>query len=65
MRSLSLQDNIDIAKAFDQACPNQLDKAKKTDLVKGINNFSKFFKSAVKAPKHPKQAVSKHEEGPM
>ena len=61
MHSLGLQDNIEIAKAFDKACPNQLEKSKKTDLIKGVSNFNKFFKSA-KLAKQSKQPISKHED---
>ena len=61
MKAMGLQKNEDIAKAFDQAYPNQQEKQKKTDLIRGVSNFNKFFKPTIKASKNVKQTATKHQ----
>ena len=41
---MGLARSEDIAKAYDQAVPNSFKKSEKTDMIRGVKEFNKFFR---------------------
>ena len=41
---MGLTRSEDIAKAYDHAVPNSFKKSDKTDMIRGVKEFNKFFR---------------------
>ena len=44
LERMGLKKSEDIAKAYDFAMPNSFEKAKKTDMIRGVKEFNRFFR---------------------